>query len=443
MNEALKRYRRVKMNYLKEQPRTSDHLDNEGIMAGDSISVEPLTGKRHDICLMRTCYDFVSKDIPDKTRLFKVLGSQESESFHVKIYQEKTLGRQKVLKLRYRVKVIKGSPILLNGLWVMDAFLEDKDIVEIGFNKLTFCKVRDSIEDIAELNDKFIMESRNIIRSRLPILLEGETGVGKSSMAKKIHKASGRHGEFVQINIASFSETLVESELFGHVKGAFTGAVNDKLGAFKQANNGTLFIDEIDSLNLDVQTKLLLFLDDLKARAVGGAKDYQVNVRLLFSSGRDLKSLVLKGSMRKDFYFRISSGYQLKLDPLRNTPDKICSYCVKFALENNIKISEQLIAFYQSLPWPGNYRQLKGHLERKLILAKTNRVDFDHSDEQLIEQSSELEDIKLQSEILSVNEIKNAYVKKVFYQLNSNYTVASKKLKISARSIREIIKKDH
>lgn len=129
----------------------------------------------------------------------------------------------------------------------------------------------------------------------MPIFLSGETGTGKSTLAREIHDISSRSKEpFVQINIASFSQNLVESELFGHAKGAFTGALFEKRGIFLEANKGTLFLDEIDSLSFELQTKLLLFLDDLKIRAVGSNHDKKVDVRLIVASGENLEDLIQK-----------------------------------------------------------------------------------------------------------------------------------------------------
>src|SRR5690606_12983163 len=130
--------------------------------------------------------------------------------------------------------------------------------------------------ELLELNS-----SKKIIQSNLPILIEGETGTGKTTLAKSIHQMSERSGEFVHVNLSAFSENLMESELFGHLKGAFTGAYNDKKGAIERANNGTLFLDEIDSTSIAVQTKLLLFLDNYKLSPVGSGVMKKINCRIL------------------------------------------------------------------------------------------------------------------------------------------------------------------
>lgn len=427
---------------IKEQPGISDYLDGNGVELGDIAHVEPLSGRKYSLALLRKSYDFISRDVAvvRKSSWVKELGSQEYESFHVQIYQEKSLGRQNSAKDRYRVRVLKGAPVKLNGIFVLDAFLENKDCLEIGFNRIKFD--RRSEEKIENDQISFVKENQQMIRSKMMILLEGETGVGKSSLAKKIHEYSYQRGPFVPINISSYAESLIESELFGHVRGAFTGAIKDKDGAFREAHRGTLFIDEVDSLPLEIQTKLLLFLDNLKGRAVGGSSDYQVDLRIIFSSGRQLKSLVQKGLMRKDFYYRITAGHTFKLKSLRDDSDLITQYCEKFAMDASVRIPPKLIEFYTTLPWPGNYRQLKSHLERKKILSKAGRFDFDETDECLLEQSSELHEINEHQSDFSLAEIKNAYVKKVFYQCDKNFIAAAKKLQISTRSIRNVINKE-
>ncbi len=425
---------------IKEQPMISEHMDKSGIREGDRVYVEPLMGKRLDFLLQRTSIDFISPDLHGKLKspLCKVLGSQRNESFHIRIKLIETTGKNKVKKFRYLAKVMKGGPIRLNGCYVLECFLEENDSIEIGFNRLKIKRNKPASD--FDLQKKLILNNHRVVLSSLPILIEGETGVGKSSLAKKIHQESGRRGQFIHLNLSSFSANLIESELFGHVKGAFTGALNAKKGAFREADRGTLFIDEIDSLPIDIQTKLLTFLDSYSARPVGGAIEYKVDLRVIFSTGTELKNLVLQGKMRKDFYFRICSGHKFELHTLRDNSDLVRHFCELYMINNNISISSRLIRFYRTLPWPGNYRQLKGHLDRKQILSNSLKMDFDEIDEQLIEQSSELLEIKEFCRVSTLDEIKLAYATKIFYQSSCNYSHAAKKLNISIRCLRGLMK---
>lgn len=427
---------------VNEQPMVSDYFDKNGVKEGDRIFLNPLMGRKTNFLLNRTCIDFISSDLERSINSpsYRVLGSQKTETFHVQIYIDTSNGRNNVKKRRYMVNVLIGAPVKLNGVYILQGYLEENDNIEIGFNKLQMKRNVPKLD--FDPQQKMISENKKIVRSKLPLLIEGETGVGKTSLAYKIHADSERQGRFVHINLASYTPSLIESELFGHVKGAFTGAINSKRGAFKEADMGTLFIDEIDSLPIDIQTKLLLFLDDFKARPVGGEIDYQVDLRIIFSSGSKLKHLVQMGKMRKDFFFRISSGHSFSLKPLRDEPELIRTFCNLYIIKNNISISEKLIEFYQSLPWPGNYRQLKGHLERKQILGNSSKISFDENDEHLLEQSSELIGINNEPSGggATLNEVKVSYVMKVYYQCEKNYTHAAGKLGISTRSLRNIVK---
>jgi transcriptional regulator of acetoin/glycerol metabolism len=429
---------------ILEQPLISDHFDHLGLKEGDSFEIQPISGRRKTFVLNRTKIDFISENLKGKvtSQGIKVLGGQKRESFHVQIKRVDCIGRNRVHKHRFLLTVLQGGPVRLNGNYIFNGYIEVKDRLEIGFNRIFFKRISDT--DLLDSQEKLIHGNSKVINSSIPILIEGETGVGKTSLAKKIHKASGREGRFVHINISSFSPSLIESEMFGHVKGAFTGAMNDKKGAFREATKGTLFIDEIDSLPLEIQTKLLLFLDDFITRPVGGTIDQKVDLRIIFSSGSKLENLVDKGKMRKDFYFRIASGYCLRLGPLRDNPQLITDLCNKFSDEHCLSFSKKLIEFYTSLLWPGNFRQLKGHLERKVVLSSNNKIDFDYTDEELICQSSELKKLADPDEAYStLAEIKNHHALKVFLHCDKNYTKASRILGISSRSLRGFILKEN
>ncbi|MBT4791155.1 MAG: sigma-54-dependent Fis family transcriptional regulator [Halobacteriovoraceae bacterium] len=427
---------------MTEEPFVSDYLDKNGIKHGDRIYLDPLSGRKVSFLLNRTCIDFLSGDMEAQVESLskRVLGSQKTESFHVKMLLVESSGRGRTLKKRYLLRVIKGGPVKLNGVFVLEGVLEDGDRLEIGFNKLVIKRI-DRSHDF-DVQKKIIQNYKKIVASNLNILLEGETGVGKSSLAAKIHKESSRLGRFVHLNISAFSPSLIESELFGHVKGAFTGAFQDKKGAFREANGGTLFIDEVDSLPLNIQTKLLLFLDNLSARPVGGATEYSVDVRLVFSSGVCLENLVSKKMFRKDFYFRVSQGQKIRIEPLRDRIELIENFCQLFMIDNNCKLDYSLIEFYQTLPWPGNYRQLKSHLARKLVLSNGHKLSFDETDEKLILESSGLIEINNQSHVYTLNDIRRAYAKKIFFEFDKNYKKTAEKLSISTKVLKKLVVDD-
>jgi len=205
-----------------------------------------------------------------------------------------------------------------------------------------------------------------------PVLITGETGAGKSIVAKSIHFNSHvRDGPFININCATFSESLIESELFGHEKGAFTGAETAKKGIFEMAEGGTLFLDEIGMLPLHLQTKLLGVLDDHTIRRLGGEFSRPVNVRIISATNLDIEQAVADKGFRQDLYFRLSV-IRIVVPPLRQRPHDISGLCrfflKKFAKNSNVRLPEEEEAVLKKYHWPGNIRELKNIIERSFVL---------------------------------------------------------------------------
>jgi DNA-binding NtrC family response regulator len=209
--------------------------------------------------------------------------------------------------------------------------------------------------------------------SRSPVLITGETGTGKSLMAKAIHyRSSARRAPFIAINCTALPETLIEAELFGYEKGAFTGAVTTKKGIFEMAEGGTLLLDEIGDMPLHLQAKLLGVLEDKTVRRLGGESARSVNVRIITATGVDLESSLGK-TFRKDLYYRLSV-IRIHMPPLRDRRGDIpglCSHLLKEIVGGReIKIEDAELAKLSSYAWPGNVRELKNILERAFILQK-------------------------------------------------------------------------
>ncbi len=337
-------------------------------------------------------------------------------------------------KSRYLMRSLGGVPFRLNGVQCFEAFLERGDIVDIGFNRIHFLKPKCFLKIIDEQG----LLSDEMIKSQLNIMIEGETGTGKTTLAKLIHEESGRNGRFIHLNLSSFAPSLIESELFGHIKGAFTGAITEKRGAILEAHRGTLFLDEIDSLSIELQTKLLLFLDGHEVRAVGGNTSQKADVRLLFASGTRLKILIEKNMMRRDFYYRLTSGVVIPLASLRDQPQKIKELCLEFETKNFIIISEELLEYYQQCSWPGNIRQLTSHLQKKKILSNGKKMILDCIDHDLLNGKSEALGFE-NYQLKSLEDIKMDYCLNVFLKLDKNYLKASKLLDISPNTLKSLL----
>ena len=225
-----------------------------------------------------------------------------------------------------------------------------------------------------------IRYARQVASTTLSILLTGETGTGKELFALAIHEIgrAGRH--FIILNCATLPENLLESELFGHRCGAFSGAVRDSAGLLEQADSGTLFIDELDKASLSLQSKLLRFLDTGEIRRVGETRMRSVRVRVIAATSRDLSGLVKREEFLPDLLFRIR-GARINLPPLRKRLGDVV-FLARFFLqegrqagEGSYRFSPDAIALLQSYPWPGNVRELKAEVERSVLFAKNGVID--------------------------------------------------------------------
>ena len=225
-------------------------------------------------------------------------------------------------------------------------------------------------------------------QSNIPVLIEGESGVGKEVFAQGVHAASARAGgPFIAVNCGALPENLVESILFGHEKGAFTGAVAKRIGKFEEADGGTLFLDEIGELPLDAQVKLLRAVQEGEVDPVGGAKTVKSDFRLISATNRDLATRVGEGAFREDLYYRISV-YPLTLPPLRDRQADIAPlarrFMSRFAAEEGKQITmidEAAEAMLTAAPWPGNVRQLENAVYRAVVMAEgevLSTADFTH-----------------------------------------------------------------
>ena len=218
--------------------------------------------------------------------------------------------------------------------------------------------------------------------SEAAVIIQGETGVGKELVAESLHQVSRRKGKFIAVNCAAIPRELMEAELFGYEKGAFTGAVKTTPGKFEQANNGTLFLDEIGDMNLELQSKLLRVLENSKVTKVGGRNEVQLNVRIVCATHKDLEKLVEENRFREDLLFRLNV-FPILVPTLAERIDDIPLISEYILQRNsrtkNIRFSQDGYKALKSHAWPGNIRELKNVLERAGIFFPNQQINHDQA----------------------------------------------------------------
>jgi DNA-binding NtrC family response regulator len=296
-------------------------------------------------------------------------------------------------------------------------------------------------------NSKSLKEAIELAKKVAPtntsILLTGETGTGKEVFANSIHQSSQRKNRnFVAINCSAFSHDLLESEMFGHTSGAFTGATKDKKGLFEEANHGTIFLDEIGEMPLDLQAKLLRVIENGEFIKVGESKVTKVDVRIITATNRDLHKEIETGHFRQDLFYRLSV-FQIQLPALRERVadiEPLASYFLRsFALKTNKKIqgfAPDFLHYLKLHNWPGNIRELKNVLERSVILENSTTLTTGSLpyDIQQLEEKTEKENGKILS-AFSLASAEKIHIQKVLNYTNGNKTETAKLLNIALTTL--------
>ena len=281
-----------------------------------------------------------------------------------------------------------------------------------------------------------------IAPSKATVLIQGESGTGKELLARYIHEQSQRNqGPFVAVNCASLPETLLESELFGHEKGAFTGAIVRKIGKFELAHKGTILLDEISEMNTFLQAKILRILQENEVDRIGGNRPVPIDVRVIATTNRDLASWVEKGEFREDLYYRLNV-INITLPPLRGRPGDIellaHHYLRKFAAENGRPvrgIADEAMAWLKAQEWRGNVRELKNSLERAVLVSSQPTLDlaeFSASPG----SAKEPDNGGMEPPSLCLKDMEERFISKALEKTQGNRTHAAKILGISIRTLR-------
>jgi DNA-binding NtrC family response regulator len=274
------------------------------------------------------------------------------------------------------------------------------------------------------------------------VLILGESGTGKELVAQALHHNSLRKkGPFVAVNCAAVPATLVESELFGHVRGAFTGATDRRMGRFEQADGGTLFIDEIGDFEIGLQAKLLRVLETLTVTPVGGHEDRKVDVRVLAATSRDIRKMVQEGTFREDLFYRLNV-VTITLPPVRERPDDIAvlvDHFLKEIADNKHtplrKVSPEVMRRFQLYRWPGNVRELRNTLESMMVLADGETLTERDLPESIAEGSQPSSAPKEIPTGLTMEELERLAITKALDQFGGNRTHAANRLGISVRTL--------
>ncbi|NUO82418.1 sigma-54-dependent Fis family transcriptional regulator [candidate division KSB1 bacterium] len=253
-----------------------------------------------------------------------------------------------------------------------------------------------------------------VAESDLSVLIEGESGTGKELVAQFVHQSSGRSQKpFVKVNCAAIPENLLESELFGHVKGAFTGAVKDRQGRFELANTGTIFLDEIGELPPIIQAKLLRVLHNKEYERVGESHTRQVDVRVLAATNKNLDEALEEGTFREDLFYRLN-GVRLKLLPLRERPEDVPllieHFIKKFSKDTPLEVSAEALKVLRGYRWSGNVRELENVMQRAVLVARNGVIERTHLPEEFLAAALRAD------HMLTLEELEKLHITRVLQQ---------------------------
>ena len=285
------------------------------------------------------------------------------------------------------------------------------------------------------------------------VLITGESGTGKELVARAIHNMSNRSAApFVSINCGAFTETLLESELFGYMKGSFTGAVSNRKGLFEAAEGGTIFLDEIGETTPAMQVKLLRVLQERSIRRVGGVEEISVDCRVVAATNRDLAQMVEDGSFRNDLYYRISV-IPIEMPPLRariiDIPELVRHFLDKYSAvagRSRMDISEDAVGYLQSYDWPGNVRELENTIERAVALEPSSTIMSERLPDRILKyKPRSLAELDLPEAGLDLEaylaQLEKDYIIRALQRTGGNQTRAAEVLNMSVRSLRHLLDK--
>lgn len=297
---------------------------------------------------------------------------------------------------------------------------------------------------VSDIMTKLLEQVDRLANSGAPVLITGETGTGKELVASALHCQSPRKDKpFLALNCSAISSGLLESELFGHLRGAFTGADRNHQGLFAAASGGTLFLDEIAEMPLEMQPKLLRVLQEKEIRPVGATTSQKIDTRVIAATGVDLKERVRQQLFREDLYYRLAV-VDLNVPPLRNRPEDIAALSRHFLREITARqglplppLSSSDLIQLQNYPWPGNVRELQNFIEKSVIFSQSGEIKLCTLPEERRDRLRHNDSLSLKS---TIQRIEKEYIERALAKTGGNRTQAAKLLEISLRSLMYKIK---
>lgn len=306
---------------------------------------------------------------------------------HIQLTGSQISARHAKLEIKDKKLILKDlksdQGTFINDAQILEALVQDGDLIRLGQTEFMVIQIKEHTETfkLSSQNEQWQLKLNTLhsaAKTDFPILLLGPSGTGKDVLAQAVHESSYRANEpFVSVNCSALSETLIESELFGHVKGSFTGAISDRKGAFESARGGTLFLDEIGDLPISLQAKLLRALENAEIRPVGSDKNIKTNVRIIAATHQNLKQKIQNGEFRLDLYYRLNV-ICVETPALINRLEDFEALFYSFAKQMRVRFSFNAISRLKSYSWPGNIRELKNVVARASALFPKEYITETH-----------------------------------------------------------------
>lgn len=363
----------------------------------------------------------------------------------------------------------------INGIRVKEAFLSPGDVITVGNTKIEYQAFNEKVQIEPSKNNFFgelVGKSRKMrqifgVLERISptlatVIIEGETGTGKELVARAIHANSLRKDKpFVVVDCSAIAPNLIESELFGHVKGSFTGAIKDRRGAFEESISGTIFLDEIGELNLDLQPKLLRALEQREIKRVGSTQSVQLDVRVVCATNRNLRNEVQEGRFREDLYYRLSV-VKIQIPSLRERPEDIPEICEKILTNARFnkkpdgsyyatRVEDDALKTLQRYQWPGNVRELNNILERAVSFSENGIINAHHLQYIFSEVNNPQEEATMRTAAIDssvpfkeakqkiVESFEKDYLEDLLKKHKNNVSKAAREAKIDRKHLRNLL----